>query len=274
VSFGQLYRDRGDSENIFDELKKPMGLGRLSFTQDLARCRLAARMIALFYDWWSIFVRLVEPDRHMEAITSRPLLLHAIARRVRHARQTTITVASFTREGRFRPRRRFALSPFFARTHKKCGAVDGPATLAANPRESLPSFPSGPSVALTATPRAQLMQPLVETAKKSTAYPMPTAVFRIIRQSHHRTTLRRVLFLALRTWSGSTKNSPNGPTLVATLNDGLCGPRSADAARTQFSRQTRRGGRQADLTEQARLANHPSGRRSEAAPCLVVHRLE
>ena len=47
-----------------------------------------------FYDWWNIFVRLVEPDRHMEAITSRPLLLHAIATRVRHARQTTIAVAS------------------------------------------------------------------------------------------------------------------------------------------------------------------------------------
>ena len=93
VSFGQLYRDRGDSENIFDELKNQWGWGGF-VTQDLARCRLAARMIALFYDWWSIFVRLVEPDRHMEAITSRPLLLHAIATRVRHARQTTITVAS------------------------------------------------------------------------------------------------------------------------------------------------------------------------------------
>jgi Transposase DDE domain group 1 len=93
ASFGQLYRDRGDSENIFDELKNQWGWGGF-VTQDLARCRLAARMIALFYDWWSIFVRLVEPDRHMEAITSRPLLLHAIARRVRHARQTTITVAS------------------------------------------------------------------------------------------------------------------------------------------------------------------------------------
>ena len=63
-------------------------------TQDLARCQLAARLVALFYDWWNIFVRLVEPDRHMEAITSRPLLLHAIAPRGRHARQTTITVAS------------------------------------------------------------------------------------------------------------------------------------------------------------------------------------
>jgi hypothetical protein len=56
--------------------------------------RSTARLVALFYDWWNIFVRLVEPDRHMEAITSRPLLLHAIATRVRHARQTTITVAS------------------------------------------------------------------------------------------------------------------------------------------------------------------------------------
>ena len=63
-------------------------------THDLARCRLAARLVALFYHWWNIFVRLAEPDRHMEAITSRPLLLHAIATRVRHARQTTITVAS------------------------------------------------------------------------------------------------------------------------------------------------------------------------------------
>ena len=84
VSFGQLYRDSGDSENIFDELKNQWGWGGF-VTQDLARCRLAARMIALFYDWWSIFVRLIDPDRHMEAITTRPLLLHAIATRVRHA---------------------------------------------------------------------------------------------------------------------------------------------------------------------------------------------
>jgi len=88
-----LYRDRDDDENIFDELKNQWGWGGF-VTQDLARCRLAARMVALFYDWWSIFVRLIEPNRHMEAITSRPLLLHAIAARVRHARQTTITVAS------------------------------------------------------------------------------------------------------------------------------------------------------------------------------------
>ena len=32
-------------------------------------------MLALFYDWGNIFVRLAEPDLHREAITSRPLFL-------------------------------------------------------------------------------------------------------------------------------------------------------------------------------------------------------
>ena len=70
-----------------------MGLGGFT-THDLARCRLAARLLALFYDWWNIFVRLAEPGLHREAITSRPLFLSAIATRTRHARQTTIRVTS------------------------------------------------------------------------------------------------------------------------------------------------------------------------------------
>ena len=55
-SFGQLYRDRGDGENVFDELKNQWGWGGF-VTHDLARCRLAARLVALFYDWWNIFTR-------------------------------------------------------------------------------------------------------------------------------------------------------------------------------------------------------------------------
>ena len=53
-----------------------------------------ARFIALIYNWWNLFVRLAEPGKHLEAITSRPLLLNAIAERTRHARQTTLKVAS------------------------------------------------------------------------------------------------------------------------------------------------------------------------------------
>ena len=92
-AFGQLYRDRGDEENIFDEMKNQWGWGGYT-THDLARCRLAARLLALFYNWWNIFVRLADPDLHREAITSRPLFLAAIATRTRHARQTTIRVTS------------------------------------------------------------------------------------------------------------------------------------------------------------------------------------
>ena len=53
-----------------------------------------ARLIALIYNWWSLFVRLADPDHHREAITSRPLVLHGVARQTRHAGQTRLTVTS------------------------------------------------------------------------------------------------------------------------------------------------------------------------------------
>jgi len=93
LSIAQLYRDRADCENVFDELKNQWGWGGFT-THDLARCRLTARMVALVYNWWNIFVRLAEPDKHLEAITSRPLLLAGIAERTRHGRQTTLRIAS------------------------------------------------------------------------------------------------------------------------------------------------------------------------------------
>jgi hypothetical protein len=93
LSIAQLYRDRADCENAFDELKNQWGWGGFT-TKDLARCQLAARMVALVYNWWNIFVRLAEPGKHLEAITSRPLLLAGIAERTRHGRQTTLRIAS------------------------------------------------------------------------------------------------------------------------------------------------------------------------------------
>jgi hypothetical protein len=93
LTLAQLYRDRADSENPFDELKNQWGWAGFT-TRDLPRCQLMARFIALIYNWWSVFVRLAEPDRHLEAVTSRPLLLSAIAETTRHARQTTLKVSS------------------------------------------------------------------------------------------------------------------------------------------------------------------------------------
>ena len=93
LTLGQLYRDRADAENGFDELKNQWGWGGFT-TQDLTRCRLLAAMVALIYNWWSLFARLADPAHHREAITTRPLLLSAIARKTHHAGQVTLTVSS------------------------------------------------------------------------------------------------------------------------------------------------------------------------------------
>jgi len=92
-TLAQHYRDRADSENIFDELKNQWGWGGYT-TKDLTRCQLMARQIALIYNWWSLFVRLAIPRRHAEAITSRPLLLTAVGNQTQHQGQRKLTLTS------------------------------------------------------------------------------------------------------------------------------------------------------------------------------------
>lgn len=93
MTIAQHYRDRADVENNFDELKNQWSWGGYT-TRDLKRCRIVARATALIYNWWSLFVRLAIPNRHAEAITSRPLLLHAIGKKTEHGGQTTVTITS------------------------------------------------------------------------------------------------------------------------------------------------------------------------------------
>lgn len=95
VSIVQHYRDRADCENVFDETKNQWGWGGYT-TRDLKSCRFMARMIALIYNWWSLFVRMANPDAkgHQEAITSRPLLLTGVGRLTTSGRQRTMTITS------------------------------------------------------------------------------------------------------------------------------------------------------------------------------------
>lgn len=91
------YRDRGDAENAFDELKNQWGwLGYT--THDHARSEMMTLFVALVYNWWSLFTRLSFPRKRAEAITSRPLLLHAIGRKTSHSNQSTLTVTSLHAE--------------------------------------------------------------------------------------------------------------------------------------------------------------------------------
>jgi len=91
LSIGQLYRDRADAENAFDELKNQWGWGGFT-THDLHRCQLSARAVALIYNWWSLFVRLANPKTRREAITSRPWLMASIGHKTHNEGQTWITL--------------------------------------------------------------------------------------------------------------------------------------------------------------------------------------
>ena len=88
-AIGQLYRDRADCENGFDELKNQWGWGGYT-TQDLERCNLSARAVALIYNGWSWYVRLAHPKTRLEAITSRPMLLAGVGRLTEHAGQSRL----------------------------------------------------------------------------------------------------------------------------------------------------------------------------------------
>jgi Transposase DDE domain group 1 len=89
ASIGQLYRDRCDCENGFDELKNQWGWGGFT-THDMHRSQLTARAVALVYNWWSWYVRAANPQARREALTSRPLLLAAVGRATSSGNQTTL----------------------------------------------------------------------------------------------------------------------------------------------------------------------------------------
>lgn len=87
------YHDRADCENQFDEIKNQWGWGGYT-TSDLKSSQLMSRMIALIYNWWTLFVRLANPDNHFEAITSRPLLLSSVGKLTQSGRQKKMVLTS------------------------------------------------------------------------------------------------------------------------------------------------------------------------------------
>ncbi len=89
----QHYRDRADCENNFDEIKNQWGWGGF-VTQPLQTSQIMARTVALIYNWWNLFVRLAIPEKHHEAISSRPLLLSSVARLTESGRQRRMVITS------------------------------------------------------------------------------------------------------------------------------------------------------------------------------------
>lgn len=78
-TLAQLYRDRGDCENNFDELKNHWGWGGFN-SRKLKRTQIMMRLVGLVYNWWNVFCRLAEPEKHLEASTSRKLYQNCAGR--------------------------------------------------------------------------------------------------------------------------------------------------------------------------------------------------
>ncbi len=91
LTLATLYRERGDAENPFDEMKNQWGWAGFT-TQALAPCQHAARLGALFYNWWTLYHRLARSGKHHEAVTTRPRMLAGAVRQTEHAGQRRLEV--------------------------------------------------------------------------------------------------------------------------------------------------------------------------------------
>jgi len=114
----RLYRERGDAEpersgdrlpkaarrasaasqNSYDELKNQWGWNGYT-THKLAPGRLMANLIALFYNWWNLYVRFYDEAHHREAITSRPAMMQGVGRQVQSGGQRTVRVSLLHEKG-------------------------------------------------------------------------------------------------------------------------------------------------------------------------------
>jgi len=87
-----LYRDRADTENVFDELKNQWGFSGFC-AKARATTELAARLLLMVYNLWTLFVRFIVPQKHTEAKRGRRWFLLIAARLVQSGRQKEVQVS-------------------------------------------------------------------------------------------------------------------------------------------------------------------------------------
>jgi len=88
----QLYRERADTENVFDELKNQWGFSGFC-AKARATTELAARLLLMVYNLWVLFVRFIVPKKHTEAKRGRRWFLLIAARLVQSGRQKEVQVS-------------------------------------------------------------------------------------------------------------------------------------------------------------------------------------
>jgi len=93
TSMPRHYRERADAENNYDELKNQWGWAGFT-TRKLAPSRIMANLVALIYNWWSLYLRFYDAEHHREAIRSRPMLMAGVSRQIRSGGRRTVRVST------------------------------------------------------------------------------------------------------------------------------------------------------------------------------------
>jgi hypothetical protein len=92
------YRDRADAENGFDELKNQWGWNGYT-SRRLASSSMMANLVAVFYNWWNLYLRFYDEEHHREAIRSRPMLMSGVGRQVKSGGRRTVKVTVLHEKG-------------------------------------------------------------------------------------------------------------------------------------------------------------------------------
>lgn len=61
--------------------------------------RLTANVIALVYNWWSLYLRFYDEEHHREAIRTRPMLMSGVGRQVQSGGQRSVKVSLLHEKG-------------------------------------------------------------------------------------------------------------------------------------------------------------------------------
>ena len=79
--------------NLYPSDAESPGPGRIRYAR--LRCRMLARMVALIYSWWTLYVRLINPESHEASLASRRLLMSLIGRLAESGNQKKIKLTSW-----------------------------------------------------------------------------------------------------------------------------------------------------------------------------------
>jgi hypothetical protein len=58
-----------------------------------------ANLVALFYNWWNLYLRFYDEEHHREAIRTRPMLMSGVGRQIQSGGRRTVKVSLVYEKG-------------------------------------------------------------------------------------------------------------------------------------------------------------------------------